>query len=94
MMKNKIDWMGVVVISAHLLITLAVVVGYIICLVLDRPAPQLETAMFMILAYWFGAMLPSQFKPTSQTQINQANEVKVQAPHTEKIEHPGNGVDI
>lgn len=52
----KIDKMGVVVIAAHLVITLVVVVGYIICLIRGISAPQLETMAFMIMAYWFGAM--------------------------------------
>lgn len=52
----KIDKMGVVVIAAHLTITLVVIIGYIICLIKRIPAPQLETMAFMIMAYWFGAM--------------------------------------
>jgi uncharacterized membrane protein len=52
----KIDKMGVVIIAAHLVITLVVIIGYIICLVKKIPAPQLETMAFMIMAYWFGAM--------------------------------------
>lgn len=52
----KIDKMGVVVIAAHLIITLVVVIGYIICVIKRIPAPQLQTMAFMIIAYWFGAM--------------------------------------
>jgi hypothetical protein len=52
----KIDKMGVVVIAAHLIITLVVIIGYIICLIKQIKAPQLETMAFMIMAYWFGAM--------------------------------------
>ena len=54
--KVKIDRMGLVVIAAHLIITLVVVIGYIICIIKRIPAPQLETMAFMIMAYWFGAM--------------------------------------
>lgn len=52
----KIDRMGLVVIAAHLIITLVVIVGYITCLIKNIAAPQLETMAFMIMAYWFGAM--------------------------------------
>jgi hypothetical protein len=52
----KIDKTGVVIIAAHLIITLVVIIGYIICLIKRIPAPQLETMAFMIMAYWFGAM--------------------------------------
>jgi hypothetical protein len=52
----NIDKNGVIIITAHLIITLAVIVGYIICLVKNIPAPQLETMAFMVMAYWFGAM--------------------------------------
>jgi hypothetical protein len=57
----KIDKMGVVVIAAHLTITLVVIIGYIICLIKRIPAPQLETMAFMIMAYWFGAMGANKF---------------------------------
>jgi type III secretory pathway component EscS len=52
----KIDRMGLIIIVSHLIITLVVIIGYIICLIQRIPAPQLETMAFMIMAYWFGAM--------------------------------------
>jgi hypothetical protein len=56
MVAMKIDKMGVVVIAAHLIITLVVIIGYITCIIKQIKAPQLETMAFMIMAYWFGAM--------------------------------------
>jgi hypothetical protein len=77
---KKIDGMGLIVIAAHLSITLVVVIGYIICLVKGIPAPQLETMVFMILAYWFGAMGSNLIRPNAQTQIHNAQEVRVNPP--------------
>jgi type III secretory pathway component EscS len=54
-MKN-VDRMGLIIITSHLIITLVVIIGYIICVVRGISAPQLETMAFMIMAYWFGAM--------------------------------------
>ena len=64
----KIDKMGVVIIAAHLVITLVVIIGYIICIVRGIAAPQLETMAFMIMAYWFGAMGANKLAKTVQTE--------------------------
>ena len=71
----KIDKMGVVVIAAHLTITLVVVIGYIICIVKKIPAPQLETMAFMVMAYWFGAMGANKLNKTN-TDNTAAEEKK------------------
>jgi uncharacterized membrane protein len=63
----KIDKMGVVIIAAHLIITLVVIIGYIICIVRGIAAPQLETMAFMIMAYWFGAMGANKIAKASST---------------------------
>lgn len=71
----KIDKMGVVIIAAHLVITLVVIIGYIICLVKKIPAPQLETMAFMIMAYWFGAMGANKLS-SKQTAPEETEEKK------------------
>jgi hypothetical protein len=63
----KIDKNGVIIITAHLIITLAVIIGYIICLIKNIPAPQLETMAFMVMAYWFGAMGANKLAKTTET---------------------------
>lgn len=84
MQKQKIDRMGVYVLMAHLVITVALIVAYVIFTILDKPVGTVETALFMVLAYWFGAMGSNAIRPNSQTQINQANEVKVNPPANEQ----------
>lgn len=76
---KKIDKMGVLVVVSHLIITLALIVGYIVITVLDKPVGTIETALFMVLAYWFGAMGNNIIRPNAQTQIHNAQEVKVGA---------------
>lgn len=77
MKSQKIDRTGVLVIMSHLIITLALIVGYIVFTVLDKPVGTIETALFMVLAYWFGAMGNNIIRPNAQTQIHNAQEVKV-----------------
>lgn len=77
---GKVDRMGVLILMTHLIITLTIIIGYIVALIMGKPVANLETAMFMILAYWFGAMGTNAIRPNANTQINQANEVKVNPP--------------
>jgi hypothetical protein len=72
----KIDKMGVVIIAAHLTITLVVIIGYIICLIKRIPAPQLETMAFMIMAYWFGAMGANKLGKITTVPDNPTDETK------------------
>jgi hypothetical protein len=67
----NIDKNGVIIITAHLIITLAVIVGYIICLIKHIPAPQLETMAFMVMAYWFGAMGANKLGKTTEAKDEQ-----------------------
>jgi hypothetical protein len=76
-MKN-IDRMGVYVLMSHLVITIAVLVLYAYFVYMGKDTAQIETMLLVILGYWFGAMGTSAIRPNPpQTQINQANEVKV-----------------
>lgn len=52
----KIDGMGVLVIVAHLIITIAVIVAYLITLYLGKPDDVFKIAIPVIIGYWFGAM--------------------------------------
>lgn len=85
----KIDKMGVYVLMAHLLITLSLIVGYIVFTILDKPVGTIETALFMVLAYWFGAMGTNAIRPNAQTQIHNAQEVKVNP--EQQPPNPGQG---
>jgi hypothetical protein len=52
----KIDGMGVVIIVAHLVITLVVIGAYVFTLYLGKPDELFKVAIPVIIGYWFGAM--------------------------------------
>lgn len=52
----KIDGMGVLIIVAHLVITITVIVAYLITLYLGKPDDVFKIAIPVIIGYWFGAM--------------------------------------
>lgn len=79
-MKGKVDKMGVLVLMSHLLITLAVIVVYVTFAILGKDVGTIEMILMAIVGYWFGAIGNNAIRPNSQTQINQANEVKVNTP--------------
>jgi hypothetical protein len=54
-MKN-LDGMGVVVLLAHLVITLAVLTIYAVGSIQGHADETLKTLLFAIVGYWFGAI--------------------------------------
>ena len=48
--------MGVLLMMAHLLITLAVIGAYLYTFYVGKPDEALKTAITIIIGYWFGAM--------------------------------------
>lgn len=54
-MKN-IDKMGVYVLLAHLIITLAIIGVYAYTLVTGQGDETLKTILMVIIGYWFGSM--------------------------------------
>lgn len=74
---EKIDRMGVLVLMSHLVITLAVFGLYAYFVHMGKDTTSIETIILVIIGYWFGAIGKETIRPTSQTQIQQANEVKV-----------------
>lgn len=82
----KIDRMGVLVLMAHLIITLAILALYGIFTWLGKDLGTIETILLMIVGYWFGAMGTSAIRPNAGTQINQANEVKIEKPKEEETQ--------
>ena len=75
-MKN-VDKMGVLVLMSHLIITLAMIVTYALFAYFEKPLTTIENMLLVIVGYWFGAMGTQAIRPNSNTQINQAGEVKV-----------------
>lgn len=74
---GKVDKMGVFILSAHLIVTLAMIAVYVVFAYLGKPLTTIENMLLVIVGYWFGAMGTTAIRPNNQTQINQANEVKV-----------------
>lgn len=76
MMKN-IDKMGVLVLMAHLVVTILMLAVYVAFAYMGKPLTTIENMLLVIVGYWFGAMGTQAIRPSNQTQIQQANEVKV-----------------
>lgn len=53
--------MEVVYVIAHLVITLAIIVGYIYTIVIGQANNTLEVALIAIIGYWFGAIGKENF---------------------------------
>lgn len=73
----KVDRMGVLVLMSHLIVTLAIIAVYVVFAYMGKPLTTIENMLLVIIGYWFGAMGTNAIRPNSSTQINQANEVKV-----------------
>lgn len=74
----KIDRMGVYVLMSHLIITLVILGIYGYTLYTGHGDETLKTILTVIVGYWFGSMGVNAIRPNASTQINQANEVKIE----------------
>lgn len=81
----KIDRMGVLVLMAHLIITLAILALYGYSLHNGKPVTSIENILLVIMGYWFGSMGSNALRPNGTTQVNKANEVNVTEQVTEKV---------
>lgn len=54
--KQKIDKMGVLVLMAHLVITLAFILIYAYTVVNGHEDETIKTILMVIVGYWFGAI--------------------------------------
>jgi hypothetical protein len=61
----KLDKMGVLILMAHLVITLAVIAAYLITLWMGKPDEALKVSIPMIIGYWFGAMGANALKKST-----------------------------
>lgn len=77
---NKLDRMGVFVLVSHLIITIAILGVYTAFSFMDKDVTNIEMILTVIVGYWFGAMGTNAIRPSNQTQIQTANEVKVTNP--------------
>jgi len=53
--------MEVVYVLAHLVITLAIIIGYIYMVAIGQENSTLEVALIAIIGYWFGAVGKENF---------------------------------
>lgn len=81
----KIDRMGVLVLMAHLVITLAIIGLYGYSLHTGKPVSSIENILLIIMGYWFGSMGANALRPNSQTNVTHAQEVKVNEAVPEKV---------
>jgi hypothetical protein len=72
----KIDKMGVVVLMAHLIITLSVIAAYLITLWMGKPDDVFKIAIPVIIGYWFGAMGANTLKKTTSDNTSSTDETK------------------
>lgn len=81
-MKNqRIDRMGVMVLVAHLIITLAMICAYVLFTWLDKSTSAIENMLLIAVGFWFSTF--AQNANNRGTTI-QANEVKVNPPSENK----------
>jgi hypothetical protein len=81
---KKIDRMGVYVLMSHLIITMAILTLYGLFMYMGKDVTSIETILLVVMGYWFGAVGSNALRPNAQTQIHQANEVKVNQPEDKK----------
>lgn len=74
---NKVDRMGVYILSAHLLITISLIIVYVLFTLNGHEVATIEMILIAIVGYWFGAIGNSAIRPNAVTQVQHANEVKV-----------------
>ena len=80
----KVDRMGVYLLMAHLIITIAIIAVYSYTIATGQGDETLKTILTVIIGYWFGSMGANAIRPSApKTTVNHANEVKVEGERTE-----------
>lgn len=69
-MKN-IDKMGVLVLVAHLIITLAMIGAYVLFSYLDKSTSAIENMLLIAVGFWFASMGQNTIRPNNQQQVNE-----------------------
>lgn len=76
-MKNQEDKMGVLVIMAHLIITVIVLGIYAFSLFSGQEDDTLRTILTVIVGYWFGAMGKDMIKPSTRVENRNVEKMEV-----------------
>ena len=75
---KKVDRMGVYILMAHLIITLAVLIIYGFFAYIGKPVTTVENMLLIIVGYWFGAMGKNSLRPDEKgTKVEHAERVEV-----------------
>jgi hypothetical protein len=64
----KIDKMGVVLLMAHLLVTLAILGVYALFAYLGKPLTTIENMLLIIIGWWFGAIGKETLRKPTPTE--------------------------
>jgi hypothetical protein len=67
----KLDKMGVIVLMAHLVITLSIIAAYLITLWMGKPDDVFKIAIPVIIGYWFGAMGATSLRKNTENKDEQ-----------------------
>lgn len=76
-MKNHENKMGVLVLMAHLIITLVVLGIYAFTLFSGQEDDTLRTILTVIVGYWFGAMGKDMLKPATKVENHHVERMEV-----------------
>jgi hypothetical protein len=72
----KIDRMGVLVLMAHLVITLAMIAAYVLFSYLDKSTSAIENMLLIAVGFWFASMGQNAIRPTQQQSTDQGQDKK------------------
>jgi hypothetical protein len=70
----KIDRMGVLVLVAHLIITLAMIAAYVLFSYLDKSTSAIENMLLIAVGFWFASMGQNAIRPNQQPQQPEQKE--------------------
>lgn len=72
----KMDRMGVIVLMAHLIITLTIIIGYLVLSILNKNVTDFSYLLIAAVSYWFGAMGSTPIRKPTNTDNADNNDQK------------------
>lgn len=79
----KLDRMGVLVLLAHLIITLSIIAAYVTFTIMGKDVGTTEMILMAIVGYWFGAMGPSTIRKPAPQATTEEITFKKEGPANE-----------
>ena len=74
---KQVDKMGVLILVAHLIITLAILSVYALFAYMGKPLTTIENMLLVIVGYWFGTMGGNAIRNGRQTEQTVEEHKKV-----------------